>query len=176
MPELGQICDKIERQISAIREKAGERAWANFSRPAFVNNVSGIISQLDELYSLFQIARTEADKNPQASRQDIAAHISDMGQLITVLKRNRQMEEERLDKLRTEGINSIAETVTVPALYSDLEQKVLSMLLKSTYAAERLRVSLRKREPGMQARGAQKNILDLLEKKENELEDLRKKD
>ena len=98
-----------------------------------------------------------------------------MGQLITVLKRNRQMEEERLDKLRTEGINSIAETVTVPALYSDLEQKVLSMLLKSTYAAERLRVSLRKQEPGMQARGAQKNILDLLEKKENELEDLRKK-
>ncbi len=175
MPELRQICEQIEKHISEMREKAGSRPWANYSRPAFVNNLATIIPMMEELYSIFQMARTEAEKNPETQKAELGTHIKEMNLLITVLKRNMHMEEERLGKLKAEGINAIAETVTVPDLYSDLEQKTLSMLLRSTYASERLRVFDRKREPALQARGAQKSILELLEKKETELEDLRGK-
>ncbi|HLC92950.1 MAG TPA: hypothetical protein VJH23_04530 [archaeon] len=175
MPEVRQLCEKIEKQVAYIREKAGARPWGNFSRPAFVGNLAQIIPEMEELYSLFLLARTEVEKTAQSPKPDFAEHIKDMAQLITVLKRNREMEEGRLDKLKSEGINSIAETITVPELYSDLEQKTLSALLKSTYASERLRVFDRRQEPTLQSNGSQKNILELLERKENELEDLRKK-
>ncbi len=175
MPELSVTCGKIEKQISDIREKATARQWANLSRPAFVNMLAGVIPGLEELHSLFQMGRTEIDRSGQAQKPDIAEHCREINQLITVLKRNAQMETERLDSEKAQGINAMAESVTTPALYSDLEQKVLSMLLRSTYAIERIAVFGRKRDPTGNTRGAQRNILELLEKKETELEDLRVK-
>ena len=175
MAELRQICGKIDNEIADAREAATVRQWANYSRPAFISNLEGVIPRMETIRTLFQSAQNELEKASAAEKPDLRAHLNDMAQLITVLKRNRDMERERLGKLKSEGVHAIAETVTVPELYSDLEQKALSMLLKCTYATERLRVFGRKGEPGIQAKGAQRNILDLLEKKENELESLRQR-
>lgn len=175
MPELRELCDRIERQVGELREKATVKQWANYSRPAFVNNVAGILPGLEELYSLFQIARNEMEKRKEPERPDLSAHIKDTNQLITVLKRNKELEEARIEKMKEEPSTAFSETITVPELYSDLEQKALSILLKSTYAAERMRVFDRKREPLMHTKAGQKSILDLLERKDSELGALRKK-
>src|SRR3989344_4846778 len=136
MPELRQVCDRIEAEISGLREKIGARSWGDFSRKGFVYNLENMLPGLEGLYTQFQVARNIIDKSAEAGR---------------------------------------AETITVPELYSDLEQKTSGILLKSSYLVERIRVFERKKEPMMQAKGAQRNVLDLLEKRENELAELRKK-
>ncbi len=175
MPELRQVCDRIEAEISGLREKIGARSWGDFSRKGFVYNLENMLPGLEGLYTQFQVARNIIDKSAEAGRPETAEHLMEMGKLISVLKKNLELEHGRLEKSRERGIQAIAETITVPELYSDLEQKTSGILLKSSYLVERIRVFERKKEPMMQAKGAQRNVLDLLEKRENELAELRKK-
>ncbi|MBI4210360.1 MAG: hypothetical protein HY544_02530 [Candidatus Diapherotrites archaeon] len=175
MPEIRELCDRIEAKIAQIREKASARKWAGYSRHGFVANLEAIIPEMQELHSLFQISRNEIEKRLEPTRPELGEHLKELNMLITVLKRNREMEEARIGKMREQGINALAESVTVPDLYSDLEQKVLSTLLKSMYMAERMRVFDRRRQNPAQSKGAQRTIFELLEKKEREIDDLRQK-
>ncbi|MFH1390751.1 MAG: hypothetical protein ABIH20_00385 [Candidatus Diapherotrites archaeon] len=175
MHSLKEIVEKIEDEITDIRQKASGKPWAAFSRRAFIYNLETVIPGLEELYSLFQFARTEIEKKAEANRFDVGAHLKELNQLITVLKRNKEMEHIRIEKAKMQNIHQMADTITVPELYSDLEQKTLGILLKSNYLVERIRVFERKHEPIMRTKGAQRNVLEILEKREDELADLRKK-
>ncbi len=175
MPELRELCDKIEQETASLREKVSARKWAELSRRGFIYNVENILPGIEELYALFQIAGQELGKSAESNAPKTIDHERELNQLITSLGRNREMEEARIRKSQEKGLLALAETITVPELYSDLEQKTLSMLLKSNYLAERIRVFERKKEPLMNVKGAQRNVLDLLEKREIELQNLRKK-
>ncbi len=175
MSELVEIADKIEQEINALREKAGATQWGKLSRRGFIFNIANILPGLEELYSLFQLARMEMSKEWDATAPEASDHLADLNKLITTLKRNREMEESRLEKMKLQGIEAIAETVTVPELYSELEQKTLAMLLKSSYFVERVRIFGRKKEPALQTKAGQRNVLDLLAKREEEVASLRKK-
>src|SRR3989344_1806019 len=175
MPPLREICDRIETTTSSIRQHASERQWSNYSRQAFVGNLSKIIPEMEQLQGLFELALHEIDGRNELPKPEISPHIKEISQLIIVLKRNRELEQARIDKIRAQGIGMLAETIVVPELYSDLEQKTLAIILKSTYAIERMRVYDRKKDNMMKTSGAQKSVLDLLDKREKELEDLRKK-
>mgnify|MGYP001573804029 CR=1 FL=1 len=175
MPELRELCDKIEQETASLREKVSARKWAELSRRGFIYNVENILPGIEELYALFQIAGQELGKSAESNAPKTLDHERELNQLITSLRRNREMEEARIRKSQEKGLLALAETITVPELYSDLEQKTLSMLLKSNYLAERIRIFERKKEPMMNVKGAQRNVLDLLEKREIELQNLRKK-
>lgn len=175
MPELVEIADKIEQEVSTLREKAGSTQWGRLSRRGFIFSVSNMLPGLEELYSLFQLARMEMSKEGDPAAPEASEHLTGLNRLITTLKRNVEMEQSRVEKMKTQGIEAIAETVTVPELYSELEQKTLAMLLKSSYFVERMRIFGRKKEPLMETRGAQRNVLDLLAKREEEVAALRKK-
>lgn len=175
MAELREVTEKIEQEISALREKVTSSNWGKLSRKGFIYTLGNTLPHLEEIYSLFQISREEMARGADASAPDVSGHLAEINKHITTLKRNREMEESRLEKMRTQGIEAIAETVTVPELYSDLEQKTLTVLLKSTYLVERIRLFDRKKEPILQTKGAQRNILDLLAKREEEVAALRKK-
>ncbi|GEM_PF-3375259 len=175
MPELREIADKIEQDASTLREKAGSTQWGKLSRRGFIFSTSNMLPGLEELYSLFQLARMEMSKEGDPAAPEASEHLAELNRLITTLKRNVEMEQSRLEKMKTQGIEAIAETVTVPELYSELEQKTLAMLLKSSYFVERMRIFSRKKEPLMETRGAQRNVLDLLAKREEEVAALRKK-
>lgn len=175
MPELFGIADKIEQEIAGLREKVGATQWARLSRRGFVFNLTNILPGMEELYSLFQVARIEMTKGGDLSAPEISEHLAELNKLVTILKRNREMEESRIGKMMTQGIQAIAETVTVPELYSELEQKTLAMLLKSSYLVERIRIFGRKKEPLLQAKAGQRNVLDLLAKREEEVAALRRK-
>ncbi|MCR4368955.1 MAG: hypothetical protein NUV67_03550, partial [archaeon] len=134
-----------------------------------------LLPVLEEIHSLFQLCRTEMEKTQSQLGGEVEGHAKEMNQLITLLKRNRDLEEARITKIRERGIEAVVETIATPELYADLEQKTLGLLLKSSYLTERIRVLERKKEPQMATKGAQRNVLDLLEQRENELAALRKK-
>ncbi|MCR4335552.1 MAG: hypothetical protein NUV57_03385 [archaeon] len=175
MPGLKELIGKIEDEINDVRQKASGKPWGAFSRRAFIYNLETVIPGLEELYSLFQLARQEIEKKAEANRFDVGNHLKELNQLITVLKRNKEMEHSRVEKAKMHNIHEMADTITVPELYSDLEQKTLGILLKSNYLVERIRLFERKHEPIMKTKGAQRNILEILEKREDEIAELRKK-
>ena len=63
MPEIRDICSKIEELIADTREKASSRQWRHFSRRAFVYNLANIIPDLEELLSLIAEIEKEIEKS-----------------------------------------------------------------------------------------------------------------
>ncbi len=175
MPEIRVICSKIKELIADTREKASSRQWRHFSRRAFVYNLANIIPDLEELLLLINEIKKEIEKSGGVSKPDIETLTEEFNKLITILNRNRQMEESKIEKSKQQGISELADNVTVPELYSDLEQKTLSLLLKTSYFVERARIFERKKSPIMKTSATQRNILDLLDKRDQELFDLKKK-
>lgn len=175
MHELAHICELIEQSVLAAREKATARHWGEYSRQSFILNLNGIIPLLEQLLQLFRDAKTGLEMRPEAGKPELKGLIGELSQLIGVLKRNREMEEARTGKIKEQGIHVLAQTITVPELYADLEQKTLAALLKGSYMAERLRVFDRKRDSTLSTKAGQANIIMLLEQKEKELSDLREK-
>ncbi len=175
MGELSAICDRIEHKAAEVRGHATAQAWGRLTRIGFVQNLEKVVPGLEELYTLFQQARAQIARSGEPERPELDTHLREMNQLITVLRRNTEMEHHKIEKIRAGGVQGFAEAIAVPELYSELEQRTLSVLLKCSYAVERMRVFDRKKEPLMQAKAAQRNVLELLEQKEKELEQLRRR-
>jgi len=53
MSEIRELCDKIDDEVADLRQKAGAKAWGDFSRRAFIYNLVNIIPGLEELDELF---------------------------------------------------------------------------------------------------------------------------
>ncbi len=174
MADLREICDKIEEETADLRGKATAKPWADFTRRAFIYNLVNIVPGMDELHTLFVEAEKEISRSGEAEKLGIEEHVAELEKHIQILKRNKAMEESRMEKLRHHS-SEIADTVAVPELYSDLEQKTLASLLRSNYLIERIRIHDRKKDPITLAKAGQRNVLDLLQKREEELSDLKKK-
>ncbi len=175
MTDLRQISEAIEKEIAILREKVNARKWSELSRDGFVYTIVDILPRLEELNELFTEIDSEIDKSEESSRPEVKEILKDINTLIILLQRNKEMEQSRIKKIKQQNLQGIAETITVPELYADLEQKTLSLLLKCTYIVERIRVFQRKRMPIMNTKAAQRNVLDILEKREDELQSLKKK-
>jgi len=175
MSEIRELCDKIDDEVADLRQKAGAKAWGDFSRRAFIYNLVNIIPGLEELDELFGDIQKKASETGEGDKIGVNNHLKEIGSFTAVLKRNKAMEESRIEKMKLQGTEHFADTITVPELYSDLEQKTLGILLKSNYMIERIRIRDRKKSPEMNTKAAQRNVLDILEKKETELAELREK-
>ena len=175
MGEIRELCDKIDDEVADLRQKAGGKSWGDFSRRAFIYNLVNIIPGLEELDELFGDIKKKSGETGEGDRIGVNDHLKEIGSFTAVLKRNKAMEESRMEKMKLQGTEHFADTITVPELYSDLEQKTLGILLKSNYMIERIRIQDRKKSPEMNTRAAQRNVLDILEKKETELAELREK-
>ncbi|MEM4364150.1 MAG: hypothetical protein QXS90_02630 [Candidatus Diapherotrites archaeon] len=170
---LARTLDGLEAKVNEIRLEVTKRHWSELSRPGFIFLLSNVVPLLDELFSLFQVVLLELEKSKE-SFPELKAHCDDLSKLVVLLKRNKELEEKRQEKVKAKEI-SFVEDLPSQDLYSDLEQKTLSFLLKSSYMIDRLRIIVRKRDPANKIGVVQKNVLSVLEQREKELEDLRKK-
>jgi DNA repair exonuclease SbcCD ATPase subunit len=175
MAEIFEICEKIEEKSTDLRRKTTARHWAEFSRGGFIYNASTIIPELEEIQNLFKQIENIFKEKKIDGLPDITKHIEEISKLTATLQRNKEMEEARMNKIKKQGIEGMADSITTPELYSDLEQKTLAILLKSAYLVDKLRIIDRKKEPIMQTKAVQRNMLEILEKREEEIQELRKK-
>lgn len=169
------LINRAEEEIAKTREHVSTRSWTDFSRKGFIYQLANVLPHIQEIYTLFQLIRNEMEKKAEAGKPELGEFLKEINKHITILKRNQAMEEEKSQKAMQDGIQTLADEITMPELYADLEQKTMSLLLKSANILERIRLFERKKEPIMQTRAAQRNVLDLLEKRETELQNLRKK-
>ena len=164
---------ECSQKISSLHSNVSASHWGDFDRIVFVNNLSKNISELSTIKSLFEQIQEQLEKQPLQNAPDCSEITGEFEKTLSVLKKNLSFEKPK--KSRAKEISAL-EKDSHPELYSSLQQKVLSLLLKTRYLNERLNIFASKQEHGsLSAKSTGKQILELLENKENELQDLKTK-
>ncbi|MBU0662719.1 hypothetical protein KKH30_04110 [Candidatus Micrarchaeota archaeon] len=160
MAETLVLCGKVLDSIEELNSGMNEKQWGEYDRTPFVHSLKKAIGELEGIESLVAMLNSSFERGGREG-PDTEEYLGEMKALITLLKRNRELEDGK----RTNSEDG------VPELYSSLEQKVLGMLLKTRHLVERAELAGRKGDAKHYAgRSAHRNVLELLERKETELQ------
>ncbi len=164
--EIGEKIDELQKSIS-------QHPWRNASRIVFANALEKSVSGLEELQKLFAEAVSEINRDPKEGKPDLKPFLKELEKLLEVLEKNQRFERQKKAKA---GVVNELEKQETPELYADLEQRILGLLLKARYSLERMTIFLRKQglKPLTQKSSA-RQVMHVLERKEDELQDLREK-
>ena len=164
---------QISERINELQRSISQHSWRNASRTVFVNALGKSVSDIRELEKLFSETFEHINKDPSEGKPDLKPFIKEMKKLLDVLEKNLKFEKQRKDRPKT--VNEL-EQEEIPDLYADLEQRVLGTLLKARYSLERLTIFLRKQGlTPVTERTSTKQVMRILEKKEDEIQELREK-
>lgn len=167
--------NKIESTIKEIEELHGlvERTkWNDLNREGFIFELNRSYVKLKDIYSeLFEINK-ELSGLLEQNAPNIENFLEELRKELTILDSNIRMEKSK--KLRVELINE-NEEINVPELYSSLQNKIMQLTLKGRYSSEKIRTFLRNRKtPLVKSGSTAKNLIEILEKKEDEITGLKK--
>lgn len=175
MVEIELAAEKLVSLLNEIHDKIKGKPWKSLNRNGFSYAASNATTELGEALQFIESIEEEyesQDLSDSPSSKDLVAGCKDA---IVTLKKNRAFEQKKNENsmpLLFEMKDSIAEK----ELYVHLEQKILDFVLKARYWVDRIVLYEKKRKvKPLEGRSARKNVLDLLEQKENELEELKKR-
>jgi len=175
MVEIELAAEKLVTLLNEIQDRIKGKPWKSLNRNGFSYAASNAITELEEALQFIESIEEEHERQnlpDSPSSKELAAGCKDA---IVNLKKNKLFEQKKNENaipLLFEMKDSIAEK----ELYSHLEQKILDFVLKARYWVDRVVIYEKKRKlKPLEGRSARKNVLDLLEQKENELEELRKR-
>jgi len=164
---------EISKQINELQKDVGRHSWKGASRVVFVNALDKSVSGLEDLRKAFAEEIEGLDANPKEGKPDLKPFLAELDSLLAVLEKNLGFEKKR--KARSKTVTDLGRDET-PELYAGLEQKVLGILLKARYSLERLTIFLRKQGLSpLDEKSTAKQVMQILERKEDELQDLREK-
>jgi hypothetical protein len=167
--ETKEIVDAINSLHSAV----SRQDWGSATRAAFVASLGGAISSLKELEGRFRGVARELGKSGAAGAPDLGDLMQEFGKSLTVLENNLRLEKSKKSRARESNIHEREEN---SELYSELSQRVETLLLRARYMAERLSVfALRQSSAPLEGKSTARQMLDLLQAKEKEIEELKGK-
>lgn len=165
-----ELCIK---EINALHDAVARTNWAEINRQGFVFELEQNTKRIKDIYAKLETANKEVKMLLEKNSPNIDSFLSEMVRELTVLEANLSMEKKK--KLRTELVNE-KENTEVPELYSSIQQKMLSLSLKARYNADKIRTFIIARKtPFMKKGTTAKNLLEVLQKKEEELNELKQK-
>lgn len=167
------ISEKIIEAINLLQERLYAKHWSEHSRASFIYSLANTINSLNEIKEMLAETRQEFYKEGK-NTAEIDAHLKELEKLASLLEQNSKLEQLRAQKAKEKNIELLSDNITNSELYSSLEQKILGFVLKTRFLAERLSIVERK-DKKEHAGKASKKVLELLDEKENELHELRKK-
>jgi len=176
MASIEVLSEKTIEATQMLSERISAKQWSDFSRTSFVFNTTQTINALEDIAVLFEEIGVEIEKDGFSEKIEVGGHLREINALILILQRNNDLESGKIQRAREKGIEMLAENVISPDQYSSLEQQVLGSLLKSRYLLERINIHNRKENsiPFMGSKST-KDVLDLLNEKENELQSIKEK-
>ena len=174
MAETLFLCDKLLEQLEVLRQETRQRPWRELNREAFVYNLRRAVEGLEGIAAQLEAVHASLREHPQPGQPDVQEPLKELNATITVLKRNLKLEEAK--PMVSERHMKLTESRENPDLYSSLEDKIISALTKTAFLCERLNLyGRRQAEVSPALRGAPRNVLNLLEQKEDELQEIRKR-
>ncbi len=167
---LEQLTEEFVLQINNLHEIVSAQNWREMTRDIFVETLGKSVTKLEKLRDQSDKIRQELlhAQNPI----ELNELVREFDKLMPFLERNLELEQKRSP---SEKVN-LKDVAEMPELYSSIEQKILTLLLRCRYFAERLVIFVRKNSSTpIEGKSAARDILQLLEKKESELQQLKKK-
>ncbi len=173
MAETMFLAEKLLEQLEVLRQEVRQRPWRELSREAFVHQLrravegfEGVAAQLEGLHAALR-------EKPSPNQPDLHEPLKELNATLSLLKRNLKLEE---GKPFISGHTKLSESRETPELYASIEDKLLTALAKTAFLGERLNLyGQRQADIGPGLRGAPKNVLTLLEHKEDELQALKQR-
>ncbi len=149
---------KIEKEIEDLHSKVSRENWFEFNKLQFLRNAKISSDNLQEIRQMIEKLGETLDFEIGAPEgKDIITNIKKME---NVLLNNLHLESGKT------GEEAIGE------LYSDLQNKILLILLQAKHYLEKTKIHKHTKEP---AEKNSKILVDTLQKKTSELEDLKSK-
>jgi chromosome segregation ATPase len=173
MPNLEEKVNLSIAEINALHDSVVRTNWAQLNREGFVFELEKNTEKLRGIYLKLDEINKETKLLLEKNTPDIDSLLAEMARDMTVLEANISMERKK--RLRQELVNEI-ETIEVPELYSSLQQKILSLALKARYNMDRINNFLSARKlPFVRKGSTARNLLEALQQKEKELEEMKEK-
>lgn len=176
MPILPTIEEKIElciTEINSLHSSVSRTNWAELNRQGFVFALEQNTSRIKTIYLKFDEINRETKMLLEKNTPNLNEIIAEISRELIVLEANVSMEKRK--KLRQELINE-KEQIEIPELYSSIQQKILTISLKMRYNIEKTRTFILSRKVNPLQKGTTaKGLIEALQKKENELNELKQK-
>ena len=168
---MENILDKLVFKANELHETITSNEWKNYTRKSFVHALNQTIERLEDLLEVIEELHKRIEKEPSVDSPDLSPLITAYNKTLIALRRNIALEEAK-----KEMPFDIKEKTEVPELYAFVGEKIMSLLLKTRFAVERVHLhSIKERITPEQEKATAKNVLSLLQTKEKELEELREK-
>ncbi|MBI4053377.1 MAG: hypothetical protein HY394_05065 [Candidatus Diapherotrites archaeon] len=170
--QLSEFENRLVEKINALHDAVSSKDWRSFAAQDFARSLGHSVAGLHELKKVFE----DTDfylKHTQKDSIDFSPLFLEFARTVGVLERNLEL-ESRKSEMQT--IVNELEKSGVPELYSSMQEKVLTILLRCRYFAERVSVAAKKDElPAFPGRQTSQHLLDLLKAKETELQEVKEK-
>ncbi len=168
---MENILDKLLYKANELHESITSNEWKHYSRKIFVHAVNKTIARLEEILEIIEELHKRIEKEPSVDSPDLTPLIKAYSKTLISLRRNIALEEAK-----KEIPFDLKDKTEVPELYAFVGEKIMSLLLKTRFAIERVHLhAIKERITPEQEKATAKNILNLLQTKEKELENLREK-
>ncbi|MCK4884072.1 MAG: hypothetical protein KAS30_04325, partial [Candidatus Diapherotrites archaeon] len=173
MASSEKLVGEIGEKINELQTGLNRQPWRNASKTVFTNALDKSIGNMQDINSLFENLVENIEKDPKEGSPDIRPFLKETEKLLAMLEKNLKFEKQKKSNAKTVNVLDKEET---PELYADLEQKILGILLKARYSLERASIFLRRQGfTPLTGKGTAKQVMQILERKEDELHDLREK-
>jgi hypothetical protein len=170
---LEEKIDSAIKNITSLHDSVVRTNWAELNREGFVFELEKSDDKLKELYLLLGEINKELKLMLEKNTPDLDSLLSELAREMTVLESNITMEKKK--KLRQELVNT-TESTEVPELYASLQQKIMTLTLKMRYNSDRVKNFLvSKKLPFVKKGSTARNLLEALQAKEQELEEIKQK-
>ncbi len=170
MNNTEQLVEEFVEKINSLHETVSVRNWREMPREIFVEALGESVKELRGLKEKTEKIIKETAGEEDAP--DLNELLREFSKEMPFLERNLALEKGRKP---SEKIN-IKDRAEMPELYGSVEQKIITLLLRCRYSAERMIIFIRKKKGRpIEGKSAARDILKLLGKKEEELQSLKKK-
>ena len=167
--QAGELLVGLTEKISYLTVKLRDSNWASLSRLGFVREAGNCLDKMTGIRKNLE----ELEHVLSAEKLGINPLLSDLKKIEKLIEKNVHFEHEK--KSDFVGIHPRTQEEH-PELFASLQQSVLSIMLKTRFLVERSAIFVQRNAPSAEAVGEateRKEIIQLLEQKEAELQQLR---
>ncbi len=163
---------QLIKKIEDLHDLVNRTNWAKLNSEGFVFELERSVSRLKEIYELLKKINREMVILLEKNTPNSDEYLILLKRELIVLESNIKMEKTK--RFRIELVNE-TEKKDVPELYKFLQTKILELCLKARYESEKISRFLEGRKMPFVKKGeTAKNLLDILNRKEDELNEIKK--
>lgn len=170
--EAEEALSRLMERVSYLQVRLRDSNWAELSRLGFLKEAPDCLDRLTGIRKNIEELQHYAKENKDLN---FAQSLHDFKKIENVLEKNIEFEEKKQSNLKKVHLQLREEN---PETFASLQQSILSLLLRARFLLERTQLYFERITPSAaiaKDAGERKELVELLEEKENELQALREK-